>query len=294
MATSAIPPHASRLHAKRPNNLSSSSTFQRRANHLHNLISAPEEPYTRARWRRWLDNSMLLTLESNFHKVQQQIGSVLTLTGRPPTTNADRHWKRTRRKFQSTVYAALHKQQAPDTHTRFAHKLDRWKLHSTTHLFHDHLSVLQRTPNWQARCAHHRLQTIAKLTSPRVHAAVFGAIWNRWCTLRRFQLRGRCRLCQQPHTEDSIEHYSHCNAVCELATRHLNLCRHKHVNIHTFTCTNALIRTTEQLTRAALLLYATYRASNHQRHTNNSLHDQDLYHAMCQWVVEGACGHAHM
>ena len=122
---------------------------------------------------------MLITLESNLNEVQHQIGSVRTLMRRRRSRNDDRHWQQVRRNFQSTVYAALHKQQAPDTHTRFAQKLERWRLDSTTHPLHDHLSVIQRTPNWQARSAHQRLKTIAKLTTQRVHAAVFGAIWNR-------------------------------------------------------------------------------------------------------------------
>ena len=109
----------------------------------------------------------------------------------------------------------------------------------------------------------------------------------------RFGMRhNTLRLCQQPHTEDSIEHYAFCTAVKELATRRLGLCRHTQVNIQTFTCTNPFIRTNEQLTRAALLIYATYRALNHQRHTDNPLLGEELYNAMCQWVVEGARGHA--
>ena len=178
-------------------------------------------------------------------------------------------------------------------HTRFAHNLDRWNLHLPTQPLHDHLSVLQRTPNWQARCAHQRLKSLAKLTTPRVHAAAFGAVWNRWCTLRRFQQRGLCRLCQRPHTEDSIEHYPFCITVRRLATSRLRLNGATQVNIHTFTCTNPLIRTQEQLTRAALLIYATYRALNHQRLADQPLHTEELHNAMCQWIVEGARGHAH-
>ena len=233
---------------------------------------------------------MQLSLESNLHDVQQ-IGSVHTLMNRRRSTNEKRHWQQTRRVFQSTIYSSLHGHHAPDAHTRFAQKLTRWNLHSPTHPLHEHLSVIQRTPNWQARCAHQRLKTIAKLTTPRVHAAVFGAIWNRWCTLRRYQQQGRCRLCQLPHTEDSIEHYSFCTSVRKLATTRLRLCTTTQVNIHTFTCTNPLLRTNEQLTQAALLIYATYRALNHQRRAETPLHADELFNAMCQWVVEGARGH---
>ena len=176
-------------------------------------------------------------------------------------------------------------------HTRFTHKLERWNLHSTTQPLHDQLSPIQRTPNWQARCSHQRLKTLAKLTTPRVHSAVYGAIWNRWCTLRRFQQRGHCRLCQLPHTEDSIEHYPFCTIVKRIATTRLHLHHTTQVNIHTFTLTNPFLRTQEQLVRAALLIYATYRALNHQRRSETPLNPEELHHAMSQWVVEGARGH---
>ena len=290
MGPTRLPPTTT--HHRGPNNLSSSSTFQQRANHLRRLISAPDEIYTRAKWKSWLDNSMLLTLETNLKEVQQEIGSVRALLGQPPPTNPQQHWKQIRRKFQHLVYVALHKKHAPDVHIRFAQKLARWKLHLTTHPLHDHMSTMQRTPNWQARCAHQRLKTIATLTTPRVHASVYGAIWNRWCTLRRFQQRGRCRLCRKPHTEDSIEHYGFCDTVRRVATTRLRLNIETQVNIHSFTCTNPLIHTREELTRTALLVYSTYRALNHQRHTDTPLDTEELHNAMCQWVVEGARGHA--
>ena len=152
--------------------------------------------------------------------------------------------------------------------------------------------MAQRTPNWQARSAHQRLKTLAQLVSPRVHASVFGSIWNRWCTLRRFQFRGRCRLCQSLHSEDSIEHYAFCSVVKELAARRLRLDTQRHVNLHTFTLTNPCLNTKQLLSRAALLIYATYRALNFQRRASTALHGEELYNAMCQWVVEGARGHA--
>ena len=221
-------------HDIHPNNLSTSSSFSQRANYLRRLISAPDELYTRARWRDWFDHSMILALDANLDNVQLEIGSVRALMARHLSTTSPEPWRRIRRKFQSWVYTALHQKSAPDIHARFAHKLGRWKLHLPTQVLHDHLSVIQRTPNWQARCAHQRLKTIAKLTTPRVHAAVYGAVWNRWCTLGRFRKTGRCRLCQLPRTKDSIEHYAFCSTVRELASRRLRLCCTTQVNIHTF------------------------------------------------------------
>ena len=48
----------------------------------------------------------------------------------------------------------------------------------------------------------------------------------------------------------------------ELATRHLRLHKDRHVNIHMFTCTNPIVDSKDLLTRAAVLIYGTYRALN--------------------------------
>ena len=100
-STRAMPPHTPSRH-RRPNNLSSSS-IQQRVSHVRKLISAPDEPYTRARWRSWFDNSMLLTLDSNFQEVQRDIGSIHSLLSRHKLTNELRHWKRVRRSFQRSL-----------------------------------------------------------------------------------------------------------------------------------------------------------------------------------------------
>ena len=57
--------HTISTRQNRPNNLTSSSTFQQRVLHLRKLISAPEEKYTKAHWKNWFDNSPMLALENN-------------------------------------------------------------------------------------------------------------------------------------------------------------------------------------------------------------------------------------
>ena len=184
------------------------------------------------------------------------------------------------------AYVAIHKHCCTNAHERYSQKLRRWRLDDPSHRLHNHLSVIQRTPSWHARSAHQRLKAFARITTPRVHTAVHGAGWNRLCTLRRFQLRGICRLCHQHNTEDSIEHYGFCSCVQALAARHLKLDTAIHVNIRTFTCTNPRLKTRELLTKAALLIYATYRALNRQRHVANSLRPEEFLNAMSQWVIE--------
>ena len=174
----AMPPHttAASLQKTIPNNLSSDSSFAKRTRHLRRIIAAPDQLYTRACWRDWFDHSMTLSLESNLEDVQRQIGPTSAIIARRLLTNTPKQWRRVRRKFQSWVHSALHQKSAPDAHRRFASKLSRWNLHSPTQPLHDHLSVMQRTSNWQARCARQRLKTLAKPITPRVHATMFGAI----------------------------------------------------------------------------------------------------------------------
>ena len=52
---------ASRL----PNNLSPTSMFSHRAQHLRTVVQSSEQFYTGAKWKDWFDQSMLLTLEDN-------------------------------------------------------------------------------------------------------------------------------------------------------------------------------------------------------------------------------------
>ena len=98
-------------------------------------------------------------------------------------------------------------------------------------------------------------------------------------------------LCGRTGSQDSIEHYSVCSALRELAARNLRLHPSDHLNIYAFTCTNPLLNTKEKLVRVALLIYSAYRASNFQRHANAPLEGTELYHALCQWVAEGARNH---
>ena len=80
--------------------------------------------------------------------------------------------------------------------------------------------------------------------------------------------------------------------VREIAARKLRLDVTTQVNLHAFTCTNPLIQTEEVLIRIALLMYATYRALNYQRHAIHPLQSEDLHYAMSQWLIEGGRGHA--
>ena len=138
------------------------------------------------------------------------------------------------------------------------------------------------------------MRTLHKLVSPRVIAAVFSTIWNRWTTHRRMQRRhadtNRCLLgCPQP-AEDSIEHYCRCPISKEFLRLHLNLSPEIFAGLHSFTLCNVNIQSTQQLTTIAIWIYTIYTATNNLRRrplpANAFIQD-----ALKQWAREGTRHH---
>ena len=129
-------------------------------------------------------------------------------------SNAPEPWtaetmQRIRASFQKTVSANILRISMPDVELRMRYKIERWRL-----------------PGPEARTARQilrRLGRLGALVPPRIAAACFSTIWNRWVTARRFQRRGlpcnRCVLGCPGHAEDSIEHYSRCAVVWAFAAR---------------------------------------------------------------------------
>lgn len=71
---------------------------------------------------------------------------------------------------------------SPDSEDRVRSKLARWKLPGI--------------PAHTTRRVYGRLQALRDLVAPRVAAACFSALWNRWTTSRRFQKRHlECNRC---------------------------------------------------------------------------------------------------
>jgi hypothetical protein len=76
-----------------------------------------------------------------------------------------------------------------------------------------------------ARCLT-RLRTLAPQVQPKVWAACFGAVWNRWATWRRRQRRGHPCLLGCTAGEDSLEHYCECPRVWSFGSSALGVgCR---------------------------------------------------------------------
>jgi hypothetical protein len=197
--------------------------------------------------------------------------------------------------FQKIAYEKLQRQHDYDAEMRIRHKQKRWKLSCQQTHPRAEFQGRRSTPAWQAHRALHNLQLLGSLTTPRVRAAAFGTIWNRWATARRFQEREHernvCKLRCSPSAEDSIEHYSRCSHAKDFPTRFLKMDPSCQVNLHTFNLCNPHINTQEDLVISALLIYAMYRATNWHRH-HQEQPPQNMYRAFCQWAREGALNHA--
>jgi len=158
-----------------------------------------------------------------------------------------------KRDLQNTVAKRITEHTAPDPEERVRYKIQRWKLQGPA----AHIS----------RRVHRRLCALQNLVAPTVSAACFSAIWNRWTTARRFQKRhlhcNTCVLGCSTGAEDSIEHYACCSAVREVGCKYLRLWRD--TCPETFMLADPRMEDEGDLICVAILVYATYMATNHFR-----------------------------
>ena len=116
------------------------------------------------------------------------------------------------------------------------------------------------------------LARLRALAAPRVQAACFSTVWNRWCSPRRYQDRGSpknvCLLTCGGQAEDSIEHYARCSAIREVADRFLRLGHTFKIDMEHFMLSAESLRDDpESLVCVAVLVYAAYTSTNKVRMT---------------------------
>ena len=281
-------------------------------------IACPDNLGNKARWHDWYAKALCINLENNYHYYTTTIGSIEELIQQSPdhvdtddedtatiSTTHERADNTTRNKqprkntskthFQRKAYNKLLEHNSPNPISRVRGKYARWDLQDpATHAPPPGTPVKQLTPAWQARRATHLLQLLPKLVPPRVCAAVWGTMWNRWCTHRRWQQRSfpsnRCMLGCAGGAEDAIEHYCHCHMTKLTLKRKLNLDPTHFAHLHSFLLCSNFINTQEELTCIALLIYAIYNATNHYR-THPTPHHHIIQEAIAQWLREGAAKH---
>ena len=215
---------------------------------LRESLARPARDHSRAVWADWYDRSFLLCLAQAEDKLTREAGSIETLrrsrAGGDRRLQADAAW---RLECQRTVYSFLMASSLGNPWNRIRAKYRRWKLDDAAR----HLTIFggarERTPAWQCRRAALLLRALGAMVPPRVQAAVFSTMWNRWTTARRFQNRAKCLLGCAGCAQDSIEHYCRCPTVRAVCLRTLRLDPAVFCNLHTFVLVNPRISTMETL-----------------------------------------------
>ena len=268
--------------------MADTSNIRQMTSQLRQSLGCPDMPYTKYVWRDWFDRSFLLRLENTYKEVTETIGPLACFLGGCVNGATNR-----RPSFQHVVYDELLRKHHYNVEHRLRTLQKRWRLNDRQRHPHSKLVVRTATPAWQAERTLHNLRTLASLTTPRIWAAVFGTICNRWCTARRYQQRhtkhNQCVLRCSATAEDSIEHYCRCPYTRELAARLLRLDPSTQVNMHVFSLCCPDITTQEDLVASAVMIYAVYRATNHFRH-HPEHPTTDVFNALRQWAREGAMG----
>jgi hypothetical protein len=83
--------------------------------------------------------------------------------------------------------------------------------------------LLDGAIEWAAERADLLPEKISKRVPPAVLAAWMHTVLNGWCTARRFQAQGPCRLSNTCRGEDSLEHYAKCRFAWSCAQKRLRI-----------------------------------------------------------------------
>jgi hypothetical protein len=263
--------------------------FQRRAAALRDRIFETDQMDTKKTWADWYDRSFLLRIDDNRKEFERGLGTIAQLQ-----RSISAKELLAQKTFQRKAYQLILQQGEPNAEFRVREKMERWVLGDPLRHMSMQLTVKNLTPAWTSRKTLHNLHLLNQLVTPRVVAACFSTLWNRWTTARRYQRRSHysnvCQLGCGGGAEDSIEHYARCSQVRLVGGRQFRLRPDDQVSLHTFVLCNPHIETQQQLIAAALLVYATYRATNLFRHSSIPT-PEVAYDALVQFAREGARGH---
>lgn len=171
--------------------------FSRRAAALRSLMRAPtclDIPLgqVRVQWGELYKRSFLLRIDDNRTEFERNICKLAHL--RTTLGVNDQHAQKT---FRAAAYQRILQQCEPNAEFRVRHKLERWGLGIPSRHIMMNLSVKQLTPAWTSIKTLHNLHLLQQLVAPRVVAACFSTVWNRWTTARRFQQRSHRDNCCQ-------------------------------------------------------------------------------------------------
>ena len=239
----------------------------------------------RIAWKDWYDRSHVLVLQKALDDFEcrgmtiQAVQKQMVGHGRP--------WKKEelaqiKKVFQRRIKARLLQADGHKAVNRLRNKMARWKL--------DKSGRVEMLPGKVAPRVLFRLSTLQRTVAPRVAAACFGTIWNRWCTGRRFSREGPCVFgCTLP-AHDSIEHYVYCAAVHRVARNALRLDIKKSEALEWFVLAHLGLSDEENLICIAILVYAVYNSTNTLRKIGK-FDPQLANDTMEQNILEAVRGH---
>ena len=165
---------------------------------LQCLLRDTDHLVRKGRWHLWYDKAHTRQLAANLVELEQKGVTTPSLIAKL-TDGSPRPWPQptelaARRRFQQAAHLAICELSTYDAECRIRHKVGKFGFHDRRHA---------------CRCLR-RLRDLSSRVPPRVWAAIFGAIWNRWATWRRRQRRGHPCLLGCGRGEDSIQHYAGC------------------------------------------------------------------------------------
>ena len=135
----------------------------------------------RHRWSDLYSRSCIIKLQDNLDDLKSKGITIkkikLHILGDKPESSVEDRAKNRRDpiklKFQRTAHTMIKNLNHPNFQYRIREKLTRWKLGGVEAKL--------------GAIVHRRMLALQKTVAPRVQAAVFSTIWNRWCTHRRYQ-----------------------------------------------------------------------------------------------------------
>ena len=232
-------------------------------------------------WSSWYRKAIVQQMEDLIRRARRDFGISQRSIADQITASAPRPWERrisleVDKTFQKCVHQTLLRKDQYDAEGRVRSNLARFGL-------------LDRR---QAARVLRRLCRLGQSVPPRVWAASFGVLWNRWATARRRQrLSSQCLLgCSDG--ADSIEHYGRCPQVYKFARERLGIrCRFAPpweywLLAATDDSDNLQWHAWE---RMACLHYAVLRSTNVAR-VSSALSASEAQRALWQAAIEGAAG----
>ena len=251
----------------------------KQTNHLDRLVV----------WDSWYKKSHCMTLYKNSDRLKKmgivEKDILQAIAGKSTKPWSDVVMERQKKMFQRQTLQEIKKRMAPNPVERIRHKLERW---------HNIPYGLFGVPGIYSRKISKRLSKLRHLVNPRVAAAVFSTLWNRWCTARRYQKRNTdrnvCLLGCGGFAEDSIEHYARCKISNEFARRFLRIQVSMEHNLNTWLLNEQKLDDDRALTLVSLWIYSCYMTTNRYRHDGQT-DARTAVDAMYQACLQGTENH---